>query len=97
MNVSKYLKVDENLKKKRLKQYKIKRNQTVKDCYLLCTASKEDWLFEIIEGTELNQKFEACYLLGISSEKEWLITYVVELVDALYNKKSIEYTMLKAQ
>lgn len=97
MYLSKYLKVDETIKFKKLKQHKIKKNRQVKGHYLLCTSAKEDLLFEIITGDELDPKYAECYLLGISTEKDWLIAYVVELIDALYNKKSIAYGMLKVQ
>lgn len=93
MYVSRYLKVDPALKFKKLKLWKIQHHRKVSQCYVLCTADRN--LFEIIQAENLSDKDKDRYVVAVSSDKGWLIERVVELVDQLYNQKSIDYGMLK--
>lgn len=97
MYLSRYLKVDEKVTFKKIQLFKVKHNQKLNNYYLLCTTPSGQNLFEIINGEELSKKYTDCYLLGISKDKEWLIQILMDLVDQLYNKKSIDYPMLKVQ
>lgn len=97
MYLSQYLKVDENLSFKKAHLLRVRHQNVPDDIFLLCTASKEGELFEIISGSNLSKAYEQCYLLGISKDKQYLIEQVTRLVDELYNLKIINYESLKAQ
>ena len=97
MQVSSYVQVDDKVAFKRRQLLRIKKNKKFKGYYLLCTSSKPNLLFEIIESEYLDKRYEACYLLGISEDRDWIIQRVATFVDAIYNTKEIEYKKLEAQ
>ncbi len=95
MYVSQYIKIAKEIKFKKFKISNIKKDSPFRSCYLLCTSDK--YLFEIINSRELSERYKDYYLLGISKDKEELIKYITQLVDMLYNKKSIDLSMLKQE
>lgn len=96
MEISKYLKIDENVRYSKWYCRRLRHNKGPKNLYVLCTSPHSQNLFEIITCDQLTCKYEASYALGLSRDKKWLIAYVVEIVDALYNTKNLTYKMLKA-
>jgi hypothetical protein len=97
MKTSKYLKIDQNLRHSKWHYVRIRKNRGPKDLYVLCTCPHSQNLFEIITCDQLTCKHEESYALGLSKDKTWLIDYVVELIDGIYNTKTLTYEMLEAK
>lgn len=95
MKISRYLEVDQTLKLKKIHLHRIKHNKCSHNLYLVCTAYKDDQLFEIVNGAYVDRKYENCYLLGITKDKKGAIALVSTIVDKLYNQNTLTLQMLK--
>lgn len=95
MKISKHLRVDDEIKFKKFHLNQIKHNKCKKGLYLLCTPNYERYMFEVIKGQHLNDKYKDCYLIGVAQEKEIILDYLTELIDEIYNKKTLRYEQLK--
>ncbi|OOB80102.1 MAG: hypothetical protein BEN19_06715 [Epulopiscium sp. Nuni2H_MBin003] len=75
---------------------KIKRHSK-KRLYFLCTSPNNPYEFEIIKGRYLTKKYDQCYLLGLAQNKQTVVEYLIEIIDALYNKKTLSFEALQEE
>lgn len=95
MKMSKYLRVDDEIKFKKFHLNQIKYNKCKKDLYLLCMPNYERYMFEIVKGQHLTDKYKEYYLIGVANEKETILEYLKDLIDVMYNKQTLKYEQLK--
>nr|WP_302596130.1 hypothetical protein [uncultured Cellulosilyticum sp.] len=96
MRISKYIWIDEKVKWNKWQTMRLKLyNKCSVDGYIICTGSKKQWLFEILEPHQIKQQHEKCYAVGIAHSKKAAVAQVAVLIDAIYNQKAQDYESLK--
>lgn len=95
MRISKRLWVEEGVKWTPWKRNElIKRNKYRGNVYIVCSSPSKHWLFEIVESRHLSNRYEGCYILGITRTRETATQYIMNLIDAIYNKQIMSYEAL---
>ncbi len=95
MKISKRLWVDKGVKWNRFIRWQVEKQHCYKArAYFICTSPHVSWLFEIVEAKQLSAHYKDCYVIGIMPTKAKALLYVKELIDAIYNTKTLEYEHL---
>lgn len=96
MKISRYLRVSNSVSFNRFKKIQLQiQNKCTSHLYLVYTSYNKHLLFEIIESRLLTSAHKHCYLVAVASSKQEAIHYVKDLIDEIYNVKSINYEHLK--
>lgn len=95
MKISKYVKLSQSIKLKKLCLLRMKQHYYGKNLYIVCTSYHQGRLFEIMPSERVTHRYDACYLLGVATTKEEAIEYVQTLVHALYGAKTLTLADIK--
>ncbi|OON95622.1 MAG: hypothetical protein ATN36_08040 [Epulopiscium sp. Nele67-Bin005] len=95
MKISEHIYINKRIRWKSKLKLDITTGNYPPKLYFLCTSPYHDKNFEIIQGKYMHEHYKSVYLVGIAKDKETLINNLVELIDLLYNKKTITYEMLQ--
>ena len=96
MKISKYIWIDEKVKWNKWQLTKLRlSNKCDINGYIICTGSKPQWLFEILDSRQIKTQHKSCYVVAIVHSKKEAIAQVTTLIDAIYNQKTQDYESLK--
>lgn len=96
MKISKYVRIESNARFNKLARARLKmQNKCKGHLYLVCTSYSPHLLFEIIRSQDVTARHRDCYLVAVTDSKQGALFCVRELINELYNLKTISYEMIK--
>lgn len=96
MKISKYVRLSESIKFKKLCLRRMKHHYYGKNLYIVCTSYHQGYLFEIIPSKQVSHRYNECYLVGVAKTKEEAIDYVQTFVHELYGAKTLNLADIKS-
>lgn len=95
MKISKTVWIDEHVKWHPLKKRTlVKKHRYQGNAYFVCTSPQAHWLFEIVEARWLSDYYHQETVVAICSTRAVAFERVRQLIDGLYNTKTLSYEKL---
>jgi hypothetical protein len=96
MKISKYVRIEPTARFNKLARARLKiQNKCGGQLYLVCTSYNQHLLFEIIKGQDVTDRHKDCYLVAVTDSKQRAVAHVRDLINELYNLRTISYEMIK--